>query len=213
MVLKVYGNPASPCTRTVTMVCKELNLPYEVVVIDFTKGEHKLPEYIKKQPFGQIPYIDDDGFVLYESRAIARYLASKYANADTAILYPSDFQGRALVEQAASIEAFNFYPSVYGAVSERIFKPAFRGQPTDETRLQEHLSALNPKLDAYDKILDTQKYLTGDNFTLADLFHIAYSALLEQAGLGSLFESRPNVARWWKDIAARESWLAVKDAA
>jgi glutathione S-transferase len=45
-----------------------------------TQGEHKSPAFLEKQPFGQVPYLDDDGFILFESRAMARYIAMKYGN-------------------------------------------------------------------------------------------------------------------------------------
>ncbi|EIW80443.1 hypothetical protein CONPUDRAFT_34049, partial [Coniophora puteana RWD-64-598 SS2] len=126
MALKLYSNPASPCSRNVATVCKELNLPYELVVVEFTKGVHKLPEYVKKQAFVQILYtlspLDGDGFMLLQSRVIARYLAVKHENTDMETLYTSNIQRRTLVEQA-SIEAFSFYPSMYDTVSERVFKP------------------------------------------------------------------------------------------
>jgi glutathione S-transferase len=57
MVLKLYGAPGSTCTRRVATVLKEKEVPYELVTVDFMKGEHKKPEYLQKQPFGQIPYI------------------------------------------------------------------------------------------------------------------------------------------------------------
>lgn len=79
MVLKLYGNPNATCTRRVLTVLKHFDVPYELVHIELSTGEHKAPAYIEKQPFGQIPYIDDDGFILFESRAIARYIAIKHA--------------------------------------------------------------------------------------------------------------------------------------
>jgi len=57
MVLKLYGYPLSTCTRLVALICKEKGIPYELVTINLTKGEQKSAEFIKKQPFGQIPYI------------------------------------------------------------------------------------------------------------------------------------------------------------
>ena len=57
MVLKLYGYPGSTCTRLVALICKEKEIPYELVPIDLTKAEHKAPEFIKFQPFGQVPYI------------------------------------------------------------------------------------------------------------------------------------------------------------
>jgi glutathione S-transferase len=60
MVLKLYGYSASTCTRRVGVVLKEKNVPFEFISVDLMKGEHKQPEYLKKQPFGVIPYIVSD---------------------------------------------------------------------------------------------------------------------------------------------------------
>ena len=57
MVLKLYGSPLSSCTRRVAIVLKEKEVPYELITINFAKGEHKSVEYREKQPFGQVPYI------------------------------------------------------------------------------------------------------------------------------------------------------------
>jgi hypothetical protein len=57
MVLKIYGHANSTCTRTVEAVLKEKNVPFELVTINFMKGEHKQAEYMEKHPFGLIPYI------------------------------------------------------------------------------------------------------------------------------------------------------------
>ena len=57
MVLKLYGSPTSTCTRLVALTCKEKNVPYELVPINLAKGEQKAPEFVKIQPFGQVPYI------------------------------------------------------------------------------------------------------------------------------------------------------------
>lgn len=138
MVLTLYGFPASTCTKTVGIVLKEKDIPFTFVPIDITKGEQKSPEYLKKQPFGAVPVIvsisfairlshsrfpsqDDDGFILYESRAIARYIATKYASQGPALI-PTDLKANALFEQAASVETANFYPSAIGLAKELIFK-------------------------------------------------------------------------------------------
>jgi glutathione S-transferase len=175
------------------------------------KGEQKLPSFTAVQPFGQVPYIDDDGFVLYESRAIARYLIKKYPNQGTPLI-PTDPKAEALFEQAESIEVFNFTAFVSGIVVEKVFKPR-RGLQPNEERVSELLASLLPKLDAYDLILGKQKYLAGDSVTLADLAHLPYGTAFYGAGFAEVFDSRPNVSRWWKDISSRPAWLAVKDGA
>ena len=124
MVLKLHGSPISTCTKRVATVLREKNVPFELVAIDFAKGEHKSPGFTAHQPFGQVPYIvDDDGFELYESRAIARYIAEKYANQGTNLIPMKDLQSRALFEQAASIETADFDQFAGKAVFEMVFKP------------------------------------------------------------------------------------------
>lgn len=70
------------------------------------------------------------------------------------------------------------------------------------------MADLEVKLDAYEKILADQEYLGGDNFTLADLFHLTNGSWVEK-WYPEIFASRPNVSRWWKSIIGRESWISV----
>jgi len=209
-MVKLYGFSTSTCTRLVALVCKEKEIPYELISVDLAKGEQKLPGFVEKQPFGQVPYIDDDGFILYESRAIARYLSKKYPNQGTSLI-PTDPQAEALFEQAASIELTNFSSFVAPICVEKVFKLR-RGLKPNEDKVTELLTALIPKLDTYEVILGKQQYLAGDDVTLADLSHLPYGTMFNQI-YGELFESRPNVARWWKAISNRPSWLAVKGGA
>ncbi|KII85279.1 hypothetical protein PLICRDRAFT_166954 [Plicaturopsis crispa FD-325 SS-3] len=212
MVLKLYGVPQSVCTRRVAVVCREKNVPYELVPVDVAKRAHKSPAYLEKQPFGQLPYIDDDGFILYESRAIGRYIAAKYAGQGTPLL-PADPKAHALFEQAASVEYSDFDPFVGGLALEKAYKKMW-GQETDAARVQEYLKVLDGKLDAYEAILSKQAYLAGNEITLADIFHLPYGSMLSKIGIDALeSEARPNVARWWKDISSRPSWQAVKEGA
>jgi len=207
MVLKIYGVPFSTCVRRVAVVCKELDIPYELITVQFAKGEHKSPEFLKKQPFGQIPVVDDEGFELYESRAIARYLAAKHKSP----LLPTELKEVAKFEVAASLEYSNFDPFASKLAFEKVFKP-MRGETTNEETAEELYNGLKGKLAAYDTILAKQKYLAGDKVTIADLFHLPYGYVVEQAGYKP-FELYPNVKRWWADITSRPSWQAVKDGA
>ncbi|TFK36729.1 glutathione S-transferase [Crucibulum laeve] len=197
MVLKLYGSSLSTCTKRVATILHEKQVPFEIIEVDFAKSEHKSPAYLEKQPFGQIPYIDDDGFILYESRAIGRYIAANYPEKGPALL-PTEKKANALFEQAASVELSNF---------DEMF-----GGTADKALFDELIATLDKKLDAYNDILGKQKYLAGDEITLADLFHLPYGSMLSVAG-SNVLETKPNVARWWKDVSSRPSWQAVKDKA
>ncbi|KAF9530990.1 glutathione S-transferase [Crepidotus variabilis] len=210
MVLKLYGTARSTSARRVAVILHEKKVPFELVPVDFAAGEHKLEAYIKKQPFGEIPYLDDDGFILFESRAIGHYIASKYPNQGTPLI-PSGLQANALLQQALSIEVADFDDYASKITKEALLKPK-QGLKTDPAVLDGLFKNLDAKLDGYERILSKQKYLAGDEISLADLFHLPCGSMLPACNFKGL-ETRPNVTRWWKDISSRPSWQAVKDGA
>ncbi|KAJ7641846.1 glutathione S-transferase [Roridomyces roridus] len=210
MVLKLYaGTRAAGGGGLVALVLAEKQIPFELVVTDLSARQHKTPEFLAMHPFGQIPVIDDDGFILYESRAICRYLADKYADQGPP-LYPRGPKERALVEQAASVESANFFSPVMQIFRELILKPA-RGLEKDQSVVDAGVTDLSAKLDVYEVILSKTKYLAGDEFTLADLFHLMAAPRLAEGGVDIMTAStRPNVARWWNDVITRPAWVKLR---
>ncbi|KAF7360469.1 Glutathione S-transferase [Mycena venus] len=206
-ILKLYGYSKSTCTWRVATVLYEAKVPFEFVPVDAMNGEHKKPAHLEKQPFGQIPYIDDDGFILYESRAICRYIAAKHAECK---LIPTDPKQNALFEQAASSEVSNFEASA-GALIWEVWGKQNMGLKADQAVLDVKIAALDAKLDAYNAILAKQKYLAGDELTLADLFHLPHAPIIEKNANTDLMTRKPHVARWYKDLVSRPSLRAFED--
>ncbi|KAJ7501080.1 glutathione S-transferase [Mycena galericulata] len=205
MVLKLYaGTDALGGGAIVAMVLAEKQIPFEHIFVNLYTGDHKTPQFLEKHPFGQIPVLDDDGFILYESRAIARYLAEKYPDQGTSLV-PTDLKQRAVMEQAASVEFANLNPKVLKVLHEKVIKPKM-GQPVDEAALAEHISDLSAVLKVYDGILSKQKYLAGDELTLADVFHLSYGPLFSNV-LDLMETTGPNTARWWKELTSRPAWI------
>ncbi|KAJ7483164.1 glutathione S-transferase [Mycena latifolia] len=208
MVLKFYGaSNIGGGGGIVAMVLAEKQIPFEYIVVDLATRAQKTPEFVAKHPFGLIPVIDDDGFILYESRAICRYLAEKYADQGTPLL-PTTLQDKALFEQAASIEFANISPPLSQIVDEVFAKP-YRGLPTDEAVIAQALSGLSTKLDVYEVILGKQKFLAGNEFTLADLFHLYYVRVLTFRNIDIMTSKGPNLARWWNDLVGRPAWVKL----
>ena len=85
-MLKIYGANLSGPANKVRFTANYLGLDYEYVQVKIREGEHRHPEFLAINPVGKIPAMDDDGFVLFESSAIVRYLAEKH-DSD---LYPKD---------------------------------------------------------------------------------------------------------------------------
>ncbi|KAJ7748339.1 glutathione S-transferase [Mycena metata] len=193
-ILKLHGSKLATCTRRVGTVLHELKVPFELVEVGLFKGEQKTPEYLEKQPFGQIPYI---------TRAICRYIAAKHPESG---LIPAEPKANALFEQAAAAEAANFDPGV-SEVGVEYFKQV---APMGWMCEQEIFGDRHGKLDAYEVILSKHRYMAGDTLTLADLFHLPYAWLVTLGG-SDIMTRRPNVARWYQELISRPSWLAFVD--
>ncbi|KAI1785319.1 glutathione S-transferase [Ganoderma leucocontextum] len=212
MVLKLHGHPMATSGQRVMIVIEELNVPHEIVTVDFNKKEHKSPEYLAHQPFGQLPYLEDDGIEVFESRAICRYIALKYGGIGTLIPAQSDLEKTAKFEQAASVEQNNFEGPMWQLAWECKYKPYY-GQQTDVEAAKAHRTKVEGRLDGYEAMLSKTRFLAGDEITLVDLFHLPHESFLKDQGFDFVTSESsrwPNVARWWKEVAGRPSWKKVK---
>lgn len=200
--MKLYGHPMSTCTRKVLAIFAEKGVAPDFQLVDFAKGEHKQPPHLERQPFGQIPAIEDDGFMLYESRAILRYLDGKLEGTS---FTPSDAKARASMEQWISVEASNFSPVAMKIVWERLLNPMF-GKPTNEETVEKARVDLAKVIAILDTQLAKTPYLAGAEPTLADISYLPYIEYLFASNAGDLITSAPNVARWWKVMSERPAW-------
>ncbi|KAJ7325380.1 glutathione S-transferase [Mycena albidolilacea] len=208
MVLKLYAVPyPGRGSGLVYLLLAEKQIPFELVAVDLKAKEQKKPEFLAMDPFGQVPVIDDDGFIVYESRAICRYLAEKYADQGPN-LFPKGLEERAMVEQGAAVELATFEPAIL-----KLFREGgkrLRGLPFDQAILDEALSELSAVLDVYEVILGKQKFLGGDEYSLADLFHFGSAPRLVENGIDIMTsKGRPNVTRWWNELTARPAWAKL----
>ncbi|GES94057.1 glutathione S-transferase [Rhizophagus clarus] len=208
MTIQVTGYRISTYCLVLFHVLKELGIPYELVQPSNFE-DIKTPEYLAtKHPFGKIPSLNDDGFQLYETRAIARYLVNKYQGTKTStVLIPSDAQKAALVDQFISVEASYYTQPITKIVGQLVFAKR-RGNEPDLKIVNENREELEKTLDVYEKLLEGKDYLTGE-FSLADILHIPYTYYAISAGEGDLWNKRPNVSRWWKNISERECWKDI----
>ncbi|XP_061371468.1 glutathione S-transferase F9-like [Gastrolobium bilobum] len=207
MVVKVYG-PTYASPKRVMVCLIEKVVKFETVPVDIFKGEHKDPEFLKLQPFGALPVIQDGDYTLYESRAIIRYYAEKYKSQGTDLLGKT-IEERGLVEQWLEVEAHNFHPPTLNLVRNVLFAP-LKGIPSDQKVIEESDEKLGKVLDIYEERLSKSKYLAGDFFSLADLSHLSFGHyLVNQTGRGNLVRERKHVSAWWNDISGRPSWKKV----
>ncbi|PQE24526.1 Glutathione S-transferase protein [Rutstroemia sp. NJR-2017a WRK4] len=208
MVLKLYGMREATCTQRVLATLAELGVTdFELVKINLYEKEQKKPSYLALQPWGKLPLLDDDGYLVYESRAICKYLALKFHEKNTTLM-PSldDLKAYGLFEQACSIELSYFEVPAFGLWFEQFIKPMRGLGATDEAIVNQHVTSLDTNLAVYEKILSKQKYLAGDEFTLADLYHLPHGVKAAPLKLQGVVDKYPHVADWFQRIQERDSW-------
>ncbi|XP_037408147.1 glutathione S-transferase 3-like [Triticum dicoccoides] len=197
--IKLYGMMLSANVTRVTTLLNELGLDFDFVDVDLRTGAHKHPDFLKLNPFGQIPALQDGDEVVFESRAINRYIATKYG----AALLPTP---SAKLEAWLEVESHHFYPPARSLVYELVIKPIL-GAPTDAAEVDKNAADLAKLLDVYEAHLAAgNKYLAGDAFTLADANHMSYLFMLTKTPKAGLVASRPHVKAWWEEISARPAW-------
>jgi glutathione S-transferase len=111
-MLKIWGRLSSINVQKVVWTCDELGLEYERTDAGGSFGINNTPEYLAKNPNGLVPVIEEDGFVLYESNAIVRYLAAKYGSGK---LWPADPRARADADRWMEWQATGFTPAMWAA--------------------------------------------------------------------------------------------------
>lgn len=205
--MKIYGLSMSTCTRKVLMTLAEKGHRAELVQVDILKGEGHSAEHLARHPWGKIPaFEDDDGWKLYESRAICRYLDAKLSGP---ALLPADARQLALVEQWISIETSIFTPAAMEVIRNLVFAKKFFGKEPDMAAVEEGRKGVRKAVTVMDRQLEGRNFLVGDGLTLADIFFMPCIEYLAAAGELGLIDSSERVGAWWRRLSERPSWQHV----
>ncbi|KAH6945029.1 hypothetical protein HPB50_006813 [Hyalomma asiaticum] len=164
----LYCVPASPSCNFVRSLAKHIGVDLCVKDLDFSKNEHLADDYVKLNPFHKVPTLDDGGFVLYESAAIAYYLLRKYAPESD--LYPKCLKSRSRVDQVLGTVASTIEPRHMSFLRESFCKNA---KPTEES-----MAAFEDDvLKGLQLLVAEGPFCVGDTLTLADLAIVANLAV------------------------------------
>ncbi|MEZ4399218.1 MAG: glutathione S-transferase family protein [Kofleriaceae bacterium] len=198
--MKLYFHPLSGCSRRALLVIAHLELPVERIVVDLTRGEHRAAAHLTRNPNGLVPVLDDDGFLLWESRAIMQYLADITPGQT---LLPTEPRGRADVNRWLAWCASHMAPAVAVLVRERFVKPLTGGaaDPVEEGRGEALVTQHAPVLDRH---LADRTWVSQDRLTLADLSLAAGFALAGPARVS--LERYPHLAAWLTRVQALDAW-------
>lgn len=195
--IKLYNFPRSGHAHRVELMLSLLQLPTELIFVDLAKGEHKQPQYLAINSFGQVPAIDDNGVVLADSNAILVYLAQKYGNGRW---LPADPVGAAHVQRWLSAAAG---PIAFGPAAARLITAGVCAQLNAE----EVIGRAHNLLKVMELELGKTAYLAGEEPTIADVSAYSYIAHAPEGNVA--LDDYANVRAWLARVEALPGFVAM----
>lgn len=174
-----------------------LGLPYEAIDVDLAGGAQRAPAFLAKNEFGQVPVIEDGDVTIADSNAILTYLAGRYDL--TGQWLPSDPAGAAQVQRWLSVAAG---PLAFGPAAARL--ATVFGYKLDLEQAQTIAARLYAVVEP---LLAGQRFLTGENPTIADVALYSYTVLAPEGGVS--LDPYPHVRAWLTRVEALPGFLAM----
>lgn len=199
-MIKLYTFPPSTNSRKVRIALLEKGLEFERINVDLTKREQKDPDYLKIHPFGQIPALDDEGFIIYDSTIINEYLEDEYPYPS---LMPSDSEGRARARLMEDLRDTHFNPYFVHIIQETRKPEGER----DSQRIDNAKAEIVKCFDRIEAELGGKEYLAGP-FSLADVAFMSNIELLDRFGIPVPPDKYKNTAAWIARLKARPSFAS-----
>ena len=202
----VHSVPGSPFGRSVLAALEEKGARYRLAPL--APGASKSPEHLARHPFGRIPVLEHDGFSLYETQAILRYLDCVLPGP---ALTPDDPRRAARMDQVMNINDWYLFQGVGNVIGfQRIIGPRLLGLTTDEAAIQAAMPRARTVFAELARLLGEQPYFAGEAVSLADLLVAPQIDFLaptpEWSELGAI---NGNLAAWLTRMQARPSFVAT----
>lgn len=205
MAITLYDMHDSPHARKVRLLAAELGIPLAIVERDPRKGETRTPDYLAKNPNGRVPVLEEDGFVLWESPAILKYLAAKQPERG---LGGGDAKAEGLINQWLFWWSGGPEAAIDALLWERIIKPKVLKRPgNDPGILADATARLSRFLPVLDRQLEGRDYVV-DRLTIADF---AIAPRLDRDPAFLQFDVAPyrNIAAWLARLAGKPYWATA----
>jgi glutathione S-transferase len=197
-MLKILGRPDSINVMKVLWACEELALPYERVDVGGRFAFANAPDYLRLNPNGRVPTIDDDGFVLWESNAIVRYLATTYGGGR---ILPQG-SARWIGEQWMDWQQTTLLPPMRTVFWQLVRTPPEKRDAAAVQAAHRELLALWPLLDAH---LADGGFVAGDRFSMADI-PVGCMAYRWYALEGIERPRWTHLEAWWNQLRRRPGY-------
>ncbi|WP_135465785.1 glutathione S-transferase family protein [Crenalkalicoccus roseus] len=209
MSVVLHGPSYSTYARTVRMVLEEKGIPYTLHEVDLLRGEGQSPEHLARHPWGKVPVLEHDGFALYETFAIGRYLDEAFPGPR---LQPEEVRARARMTQICGIIDSYAYGAAIGKVFWQAAVVPMQGGTPDQAVVAQGLEQSARAFRALEALMPGEEgFLCGGGLTLADLHLVPVVDYFAMVPPGrSALEGHPRLSAWWRRIAERPSVVKTK---
>jgi glutathione S-transferase len=202
-MLKIWGRLSSINVRKVVLAAQWLQIPFERIDAGHEFGVVQTPEYLRKNPNGLIPLMEDGDFQLWESNVIVRYLCAKHSPDK---LYPDSLARRFDAERWMDWQQTTLNPAGRNAFVQLLRTPADK---RNASLVAQSVAATEPLMAMLDEHLSGREFMAGNVFTMADIpiaceIHRWHGLPLERP-------ARPHLERWYQGILARPASRGVLD--
>jgi glutathione S-transferase len=211
----VHSAPGSPFGRSVLATLEEKQASYRLSPV--APPSLKTEPHISRHPFGRVPVLEHEGFLLYETQAILRYLDRVLP---TPSLTPTEPKTAARMDQVMNINDWYLFQGVNNVIGfHRVVRPRLMGLAPDETAIAAAMPKAHAVFNELARLLGEQAYFAGEAASLADmLIGPQIDFFREMPEWGPLTGSHPNLRAWHARMNARLSmkattWERVSDMA
>lgn len=202
----VHSIPGSPYGRAVLVTLYEKGIDFRFIPV--SPATMKSEPHLSRHAFGRVPVIEHDGFTLYETQAIMRYLDRLRA---APALVPKDAQAAARMDQLISICDWYLFQGVNNVIGfQRVVGPKLMGLKPDEDAITAAMPKAQTVMAELSRLLGEKDYFAADALTLADLMIAPQlDFLAETPEWAVLTANRPNLQGWLARMRDRESMQAT----
>ena len=201
-MLKLHYHPFSTYSRRVRIALIEKKIEAQLIELDMARGAHRAPDYLGLNPYGRVPTIEDDGFVLYESTAILEYLEATHP---TPALRPADARGAAHVAMHVKLCDIQLARQTGIIIFPKRFLPKERW---DEAAMAQAKKEIEKHLAIVEQQLAGKEWMVGERYSLVE---VCYTPFVEFFALMEITPP-PAVAAWTARMLGRPSARETKPA-
>ncbi len=202
-MIRLYEYPPSSNCQKVRLVLAEKGLSYESVIIDLRKKEQTAPEYLRINPYGLVPAMDDDGVVIYESTIINEFLEEKYPQVP---VFPQDPAARAKARILEDFRDNHLYPAL--KTISRLTRSVDK-EDWDHTLIAAAFESMASIFERLEEELDGKDFLAGE-YSIADIAFTPNLSRLVDMGVG-LPDRFPRLKAWTDRMMKRPNHRSIAE--